>query len=1770
MKKYLVTLALISLSFVSYSQAPYWNQPINDSTANYQTMVHNADSFYVTLPPDTAEGSEFALYEKWKTFWEPRVDETGSFEPYASAMTSMFNNTNYCNGSGIYNEQWSQVGHSFTEINGTSSKGQGWATKIVTNSDNSKLYLGAKRGGLWKDSTDTWINLTDNMRGPIFGIVDVKVDPLDDNIIYITSALNGRSAEGLSFGFLKSTNAGNAWRRPSALLSVLNTDNGYKENASQIYISPIANNADSSNIIFVSSNDKLYKSEDAGNSFSMINHVNSITRFNGKIIQILGSFNTSGIIFVLTDLGELWYSSNNGQSWTHLDNANSNLMKSNSSKIPVRIHVSKNDKIFLMYPSSEVETNANNIKVVIELSDVNSLNFTRSVKAQQWIQIGGTSGARTPTPLTGFYVSDIDDQIMYAIYRSNSSPELNISINGGTSFTEDPRSDWHGDANDLFVVSDPTTYIDKVYVANDGGLNLATIQYTIDGSNNVTQVSDISTNLNSNNLHITEIYGFDIDPTSNWISAGCQDLAVYTKYNNQWASRIWGDGFSVAYDSYTNNPNEPDEFPKMICENNNRRFRNTQFSPAYSESMVMSLTELPNYTDELVVDAWGRTIIGIFYETRDANGNIVISENRVYSKDIGENSINKNNYITFSNSGNQIKGIASSRYNKDVIYIGKSGPGGSNRADRLYKSSNFTSPTPTWQDIGTLSNVLPLNIQGITEIITDPYSENGVWVCVGNKFSDYSASGNDVLRVYYSPNGGEIDATTGQPIWLPINEGIEVSPGENSGFNINDIELDESTGGMYLATDIGVYYNPSPKDPSSEWVCYNKDLPIIPISQLRIDYCRRKVLASTSGRGLYEADLAEAADYTLDISSNTIWDNEHRKLINSSITVKAGKTLTIKTELVLPSYAKIIVEKGAKLIIDGGTITTRCNNLWAGIFIEGDNSLSQLPVTNQGYVILKNGASIENAKTAITLAGLDANGSIDPAKSGGIVKAFNSTFLNNKEDIYAAAYRYSYSPSGSGTDKIYVNNQTLLSDCEFRTTGDYKGTTSEIKPHVTLFGVLWVDFKGCTFTDARWGNSVTDELSLRDGIVSSWASYRINNLTSLSPYGIPSVGKKNTFNDMRYAITSYETKIPWFNLTVPRPSSVVDAEFHCLGGILYSDVDHPILTRNEFNIKGYFSPNGGLREIDAYGIFMDNCDGYQIEGNDAIGDLNVDPTHNEAVGIVHTANRSRINTVYRNRMDDVLLGAESYGKNKDSRTTAPFGTYGLHYECNEFANTTDNQWDIYATQEYGQPISLANGLPQQGSQSRPAGNLFGVYSGNPYIHFLNATNLTNVDYYHHDVASDARVVPTIKTNVSNKATLNPRNTSSCPDETAQDIFIGTLDMDDLGADRLVLKQKRTLKEQVTDGGPTVDLLTEILNVTPSTYSQLYADIVSYSPYLSTDVLSAISSATTPFSHLDIRDILLLNPHSSRTPSILSILQNRTDSFPTGYLSTIDSASQNYTTRDTLHDEMYVQAMLYENQLNNLVRKALNTESEDLFVSVTEPILQAALEPHRWYKLAALYDARGNTSAATALLNTIPVEFTLSIEQLDYHTDFIALRNMALNWQSAGKQITQLDSTDIAALLPYASKTNGIQNEVLPLLVLRDSAVYLPPIYHPMSEFNTTEASPLNNGRDEADPNNISIITDNLNSEQIKVANELTLFPNPTQRVLNIKYNIDSETVSGRLEITDYTGNVLLDTKLINNTGALQLDVSAYRNGTYIVKLFTNDKSIFTKNFTVAR
>lgn len=1277
------------------------------------------------------------------------------------------------------------------------------------------------------------------------------------------------------------------------------------------------------------------------------------------------------------------------------------------------------------------------------------------------------------------------------------------------------------------------------------------------------------------NINCLEAFEVAVDENSDWIELATQDNRFVRKLNNNWTrhGNGDGDGYNVIYDNVSNPT-------RMYYQGNytTRNFRYWRGDTKSNENIFRENDSDPSddWTED--VNQLGRG--GLRNWEFNKNGALFLASKRDASTATpGVPSIYKitsdesewERIVDLPAAATHTAAIGTSVSDADVLLMGMSKPMFGIPSDRLYRCLDATSSSSTVEDItgtiGTATNTPFPWLSGISDVIIDPTNSNNAWVCFGRNFQSGAQDNN---RIFFTSNFRE-PTIDGGPTWHVIKNGLEFASGEPMPFPIHKMIYDDATGGIYIASDMGVFYNNNPTDITSTWECYNKDMPTCIVTDLKIDNCRRKLVASTFGRGLWEVDLAEEPNKEMEITSNTTWDGPLRKIINQSIRVKEGNTLTIKTELVLPSFAHIYVEKGAKLTIegdvitqDGAAITTKCNELWQGIYVEGDNTEKQIPLSLQGYLLVTNGGTITNAKTAVNLVGLDASGNIDHTKSGGIVKATKAKFINNEQDVNFAGYRDSYTTGSSG--KVYLKNQSTFTECSFLTNDLYKGNHNTLKTNIQMVGVLWIDIQGCTFTDGRWTNSINDALQLRDGISSYWASYRINRKFSFSPFGAMGYGQTNNFMNTRYAVTSYETKIPWFNLTVPKPSSVVDATFNSLGGVLYSGVDNAILSRNSLNVDYYYNSIGGPREIDAYGIFMDNCDGYQLEGNKVTGGWSQGSPYLESAGIVHTSNFSRLNTVYRNEMNDLMLGTEAFGKNKESilDNTAK----GLQYRCNNFAETTDNLVDMYALQGNGQPVALANGLPQQGTLSSPAGNEFGRYPAGSNFHFYNTSNLTTVDYYHHDASSSTRVVPVERVNVTNEPTsIDLNRQENCPDETQQSITIGVAEQENVTETRFVLKEKRTLKDGLIDNGYTPGILNEIATVTVASTPQLISDLTTYSPYLSVDVLVALAQANAPITHLHIRDILVLNPHSGRSALVVATLQNRVDPLPASYMATIDSASQYYTSRDTLYDDIYSLTLSYETGLNQIIRKALNSESEDMFASITEPFLLAGLAPHRWYKLASLYDVRGREQDATDLLAQLPDQFILSAEEESYYNDFLELRGQAIAWQSVGKTPTQLNATDLATLLPYATKTNGIQNEVIPLLVLNNATTYLPPIYRlDNSSVAVRVAKPS------AEVDRIPIentIAEEVNHPERSQRVDLVLYPNPTQRVLHVAYTIGAST-EARVAVVDLQGKVVYEQKLQENSTEIAIDVSTYRNGTYIIKLYADKENLITKTFSVAR
>jgi hypothetical protein len=65
-----------------------------------------------------------------------------------------------------------------------------------------------------------------------------------------------------------------------------------------------------------------------------------------------------------------------------------------------------------------------------------------------------------------------------------------------------------------------------------------------------------------------------------------------------------------------------------------------------------------------------------------------------------------------------------------------------------------------------------------------------------------------------------------------------------------------SNGGMYLATDVGVYYtNNEMLNNGTNWVEFGTNLPHVPITGLDINYAVNKLRATTAGRGMWQHDL---------------------------------------------------------------------------------------------------------------------------------------------------------------------------------------------------------------------------------------------------------------------------------------------------------------------------------------------------------------------------------------------------------------------------------------------------------------------------------------------------------------------------------------------------------------------------------------------------------------------------------------------------------------------------------------------------------------------------------------------------------------------------------------------------------------------------------------------------------------------------------------------------------------------------------------------------
>lgn len=405
------------------------------------------------------------------------------------------------------------------------------------------------------------------------------------------------------------------------------------------------------------------------------------------------------------------------------------------------------------------------------------------------------------------------------------------------------------------------------------------------------------------------------------------------------------------------------------------------------------------------------------------------------------------------------------------------------------------------------------------------------------------------------------------------------------------------------------------------------------------------------------------------ITTDTEWDlnfTSYRDVI-----IEAGAVLTITCKLVMKSNTRIIIKPGGKLVVDGGIITTEDNHQWQGVEVWGNSSIHQSSINGvfgQGFLELKNGAIIENAKCAVELWRPGHY-----STTGGILHASDATFLNNAMAVRAVCYS-NYNPA----THVEVNYDAYFNNCGFVIDNNFLGTET-FQKHVVLAEVNGITFRGCDFTADR---SVMGVHPWCIGISAYDAGFSVDSPCTTLIMPCPDEDyDHSTFTGLCSGINAAS------NGNHPRSFMVRHTVFNgndC--GISAKNTNFPTIVLNDFVIGG-----GGYCDY-SYGVRLQNITGFCIEENFFQPSLKPESI---TVGVA-IYNSNGINDVYGNTFDGLLRATLALGQNTNGVTGA---LQGLTYTCNEF---NGNQRDIMVLKKNG----VGDIQPQQGSAVAPAGNQF--------------------------------------------------------------------------------------------------------------------------------------------------------------------------------------------------------------------------------------------------------------------------------------------------------------------------------------------------------------------------------------------------------------------------------------------------------------------------------
>lgn len=863
----------------------------------------------------------------------------------------------------------------------------------------------------------------------------------------------------------------------------------------------------------------------------------------------------------------------------------------------------------------------------------------------------------------------------------------------------------------------------------------------------------------------------------------------------------------------------------------------------------------------------------------------------------------------------------------------------------------------------------------------------------------------------------------------------------------------------------------------------------------------------------------------LEVTCDETWDFNIK--LYSDLIVKSGATLTITCKVLMPPEGRIIVERNAELIIDGGEIEGAYETMWNGIEVWGDPNQTHETTPPHGVVLTLNGAVIKNAKRAISTTRRDENGYLVNGYHGGIVKADQTTFENNKRAVEIWPYDF--------------ENKSRFKRCSF-ITSEVLPDNIEFDYFIIMSDIEGVKIQGCEFENTR----LASEVYIEDrgfGIYSTECQYIVEK------YSDPINGDiNNQFSNLDYGIKA-------MGLTSAKAPYITNCDFDFnRTGVYFSGITNGSVLSSDFQVEMFDQ----AYEQNIYcGLYLDNSTQYHIEGNTFWHDTDSPSTETHIIGIDVNNSGELNNEIYRNTFLALDIGILAQNNNRNYN-----GTQGLVIKCNDFGDNNvvdpslnDNTYDVAVTDD-GQCIypGLKRTQGSDANPSSPAGNRFSHASNGILDSDFSNQGLIRLFYYQHDATNEPRVnlIYYNPLDISKVQTNWPFVESECcPSKilvSGPGDFKAAMATNDSKVDSVDV-----LLDALVDGGNTQQLESEVVLSFPDDAYALHTDLMNKSPYLTNTVMVEVVNKEDVLNPVMVKEILVANPQSAKSIEVSTELANRMNPLPDYMMAEIEGGADTLGDKETMESNKYDFLHLMHINRNYLVSYYKNDTTGQSYRDTLIDFLIIESELNAKYELIFEYLFDHDLSNANTIVTNIPSQFVLSDEENEIYQHYQTYIGFLSYLMQNNKFIYELDSSQIILLDSLAVNIYTYPGAYARnVLLFNDELNYSEPYILPDSTLKF----------DEIDD---SHFLPNLYYPAFKI------YPNPAGHYITVEYNIESQYYNGYIEFINLEGKLIKKVELSSDKHSEVIPLGdEFKSGIYVCKIVYNGEVIESEKLSVIK